>query len=125
MMDQLDERVVEKLRAKVAAATGALLPEPLDVLFFDCTTLYFESVTADEGEDALWQFGYSKDGKAHRVQVVLALMVTREGLPVGYEVFLGAMYEGKTFLPMMEKMRRHGGLEAVCVADAGLQRQSG
>ena len=121
MMDQLDERVVEKLRAKVAAATGALLPEPLDVLFFDCTTLYFESVAEDEGEDLLRQFGYSKDGKAHRVQVVLALMVTREGLPVGYEVFPGAMYEGKTFLPMMEKMRqRHAGLEAVCVADAGM-----
>jgi len=121
MMDQLDGRVVGKLRARVAAATGALLPEPLDVLFFDCTTLYFESVAEDAGEDGLRRFGYSKDGKPHRVQVVLALMVTRGGLPVGYEVFPGAQYEGKTFLPMMAEMReRHPGLEAVCVADAGM-----
>lgn len=121
MMDRLDGRIIDKLRSRVAAATGALLPEPLDVLFFDCTTLYFESVASDEGGDALRQFGYSKDGKSQRVQVVLALMVTREGLPVGYEVFPGAQYEGKTFLPMMEAMRRrHGGLDAVCVADAGM-----
>ncbi len=121
MMDQLDERVIGKLRAKVAAAAGALLPAPLDVLFFDCATLYFESTTADEGGDALRQFGFSKDGKPQRTQVVLALMVTREGLPVGYEVFPGAAYEGRTFLPMMEEMRRRrAGLEAVCVADAGM-----
>ena len=121
MMDQLDERVIGKLRAKVAAAAGALLPAPLDVLFFDCATLYFESTAADEGGDALRQFGFSKDGKPQRTQVVLALMVTREGLPAGYEVFPGAAYEGGTFLPMMEEMRRrHAGLEAVCVADAGM-----
>ena len=121
MMDQLDGDVIDKLREKVAAAAGALLPAPLDVLFFDCTTLYFESVAEDEGGDALRRFGYSKDGKPHRTQVVLALMVTREGLPMGYEVFPGAAYEGKTFLPMMaEARRRHAGLEAVCVADAGM-----
>ncbi len=121
MMDRLDDRVIGKLRDTVAAATGALLPEPLDVLFFDCTTLYFESVAEDGGEDPLRQFGYSKDGKPQRTRVVLALMVTREGLPVGYEVFPGALYEGKTFLPVMEEMRnRHAGLEAVCVADAGM-----
>lgn len=40
---------------------------------------------------------------------------------MGHEAFPGAAYEGKTFLPMMEAMRRrHGGLDAVCVADAGM-----
>ena len=55
------------------------------------------------------------------MQVVLALAVTREGLPVGYEVFPGATYEGRTFLPVVESLRRrHTGAEAICVADAGM-----
>jgi len=123
MMDQLDRRFVDRLRARVAEETGALLGGPLDVLFLDCTTLYFESVAEDDdtGDDALRQFGYSKDGKPHRVQVALALMVARNGLPVGYEVFPGATYEGHTFLPVMDRMREgRPGLEAVCVAGAGM-----
>ena len=49
---------------------------------YDCTTLYFESFTEDE----LRRFGYSKDHKFNQGQVLLALMVTKEGLPVGYRV---------------------------------------
>jgi len=121
MMDRLDDGLIDRLKLRVASATEALLGEPLDVLFFDCTTLYFESVAEDEDADALRAFGYSKDGKAQRVQVVLALAVTREGLPVGYEVFPGATYEGHTFLPTIEALRRrHTAAEAVCVADAAM-----
>lgn len=121
MMDRLDDKFVGRLKDRVASNTEALLGEPLDVLFFDCTTLYFESVAEDGGKDALRAFGYSKDGKPGRVQVVLALMVARSGLPVGYEVFPGAAYEGHTFLPTIEAMRRrHAGTEAVVVADAAM-----
>lgn len=121
MMDRLDDKLIDRLKLRVASATEALLCEPLEVLFFDCTTLYFESVAEDEHADALRAFGYSKDGKAQRVQVVLALAVTREGLPVGYEVFPGATYEGHTFLPTIEALRRrHTTAEAVCVADAAM-----
>ncbi len=121
MMDRLDDGLIERLKSRVASATGALLGEPLEVLFFDCTTLYFESVVEDGDADALRAFGYSKDGKAQRVQVVLALAVTTEGLPVGYEVFPGATYEGHTLLPTIEALRRrHGAAEAVCVADAAM-----
>lgn len=49
MMDHLDGKFVDRLRARVAAAAEGLLPEPLDVLFFDCATLYFESAAEDEG----------------------------------------------------------------------------
>ena len=121
MIDRLDDGLIGRLKSRVASATEALLGEPLDVLFFDCTTLYFESVAEDEDADALRAFGYSKDGKAQRVQVVLALAVAREGLPVGYEVVPGATYEGHTFLPTIEALRcRHSAAEAVCVADAAM-----
>ncbi|GHV03806.1 hypothetical protein FACS189416_0840 [Bacteroidia bacterium] len=54
-------------------------------------------------------------------QVLLALMVTREGLPVGYEVFPGNMYEGETFAHAIHKIRnRYHVKRAVVVADSGL-----
>ena len=117
MMDQLDARVIEHLRARVGEASRSLLPEPVAILFFDCTTLYFETAAEDE----LRQHGFSKDGKHKDSQVLLALMVTREGLPIGYEVFLGATYEGHSLVPVLQDMqRRHQVERTVCVADRGM-----
>ena len=117
MMDHLAGRVIERLKTRVGSATQALLPEPLNVLFFDCTTLYFESFTEDE----LKQNGFSKDAKHHQVQVLLALMVTREGLPVSYAVFPGATYEGHSFIPVLKDVQqRHPLGQAVWVADRGM-----
>lgn len=122
MMDRLDEAVIGRLKRQVAAQAADLVAQPLEVLFFDCTTLYFESVE----EDGLRGFGYSKDGKPGEVQVLLALMVTRDGLPVSYEVFPGWTYEGHTLAPMLRWMKKvreeagHGPAQPVVVADAGL-----
>jgi transposase len=86
-------------------------------MFYDCTTLYFESFTEDE----LRRFGYSKDHKFNQGQVLLALMVTNEGLPVGYDVFPGNMYEGDTFKVAIEKIKiRYHVKRVVIVADSGL-----
>jgi transposase len=94
-----------------------LLDDKITLFFYDCTTLYFESFTEDE----LRRFGYSKDHKFNQGQVLLALLVTEEGLPVGYEVFPGNMYEGDTFKNALEKIKeKYGVKEAVIVADSGL-----
>ena len=96
---ELSARKIEKARGLIAQASKNLVPEPISLLFFDCTTLYFESVKADERTDeepGLRHFGYSKDGKSNRVQVVLALVVNEDGLPVTYELFPGNLSEGKT-----------------------------
>ena len=117
MMDQLDGGLIKQLRTRVGDATRALLPEPLTVLFFDCTTLYFESFTEDE----LKQNGFSKDGKPGQPQVLLALMVTVDGLPVSYEVFPGATYEGHSLVPALADLRQRRQLDrAVYVADRGM-----
>ena len=117
MMDQLDEGRVERLRGLAATAAQSLLGGPLDLLFFDCTTLYFESFVEDE----LKQAGYSKDAKFKESQVLLALAVTQSGLPVSYEVFPGATFEGKSLVPVIERMRRcHELRRVVVVADRGL-----
>ena len=117
MMDQLNDERIDKLRQLVCQSTQALLGRPITVLFFDCTTLYFESFSEDE----LKQNGYSKDCKFNQPQVLLALMVTQEGLPVGYDVFPGATFEGHTLIPLLEKMKKTYSLErVVCVADRGM-----
>ena len=94
-----------------------LLNGKIRLFFYDCTTLYFESFTEDE----LRRFGYSKDHKFNQGQVLLALMVTEEGLPVGYELFPGNVHEGNTFLPAIEKLKeKYSITEAIIVADSGL-----
>ena len=114
MMDRLDENAIESMKDLAAGATRRLLPEPASVVFFDCTTLHFESVDAD----GLREFGFSKNGRHARTQV---LMVTSDGLPIGYEVFPGSEYEGKSLIPSLENMRKREGVEtAIHVADRGM-----
>ena len=86
-------------------------------MFFDCTTLHFESVDAD----GLREFGFSKNGRHARTQVLLALMAASDGLPIGCEVFPGSECEGKSLIPSLEKMREREGVEtAIHVADRGM-----
>jgi len=64
------------------------------LLFYDVTTLYFETFSEDE----LRKNGFSKDNKSQQPQIVVALMVTPEGFPVSYEVFKGNTFEGHTLI---------------------------
>ena len=65
----------------------------------------FESFTEDIGDDAIRKNGYSKDLKFNQPQVVLALMVTKEGLPIGYELFSGDTFDGHTLIPSLKILR--------------------
>ena len=78
-----------------------MLGAKCEVLFFDATTLYFEVNNADE----LRNNGWSKDGKSEHVQVVLALVQTVEGLPIGYELFPGNTADVSTLLPVVRKLQ--------------------
>jgi transposase len=103
MMDQLEGEIgqVQKL---VRAASLRLLKDKIDILLFDVTTLYFESVDVDD----LRNFGYSKDQKYHCTQVVLALATTGEGLPIGYELFEGNFAEVKTLQRCLSSWKEQG-----------------
>jgi len=108
---------IQKIQDIAYQHSKRLLNGKISLFFYDCTTLYFESFT----EDDLRRFGYSKDHKFNQGQVLLALLVTEEGLPVGYEVFSGNMYEGNTLALAIEKLKdKYGITEAVIVADSGL-----
>ena len=117
MMDTLTEKRINRLQDYCRHHSKGLLTEEIKVMFYDCSTLYFESFTEDERR----RFGYSKDHKFNQGQVLLALMVTREGLPVGYEVFPGNMYEGDTFKKAIDRIKdRYRVKRVVVVADSGL-----
>jgi len=117
MLDTLTEKRINLLQDICWQHTKGLFTDEIKVMFYDCTTLYFESFTEDE----LRRFGYSKDHKFNQGQVLLALMVTNEGLPVGYDVFPGNMYEGDTFKTAIDRIKvRYRVKRVVIVADSGL-----
>lgn len=91
----------------------------LELVFYDTTTLRFESVRTDKGE--LRQFGYSKEMRTDCTQVILGLMLDREGLPVGYKLFPGNTYEGKTLPVILEQLKKSYQIKRlIFVADRGM-----
>jgi transposase len=96
-----------------------LLSLNVDVVLYDLTTLRFESTRTDLGE--LRQFGYSKERRSDLTQVVLGLLVTPEGVPVGFEVYPGNTFEGKTIESIIDKLRgKYRVRRFIFVGDRGL-----
>lgn len=98
--------------------TRKLFGGNLGILFYDVTTLYFETTDKDE----LRESGFSKDGKNANPQVVLGLLVSRDGYPLSYSLFNGSQYEGYTMIPIVDDFvqRFNLGKDFVVIADAGL-----
>jgi transposase len=110
MMDALVPRIAE-IKQRTFDKTRALFPEGIDLLLFDVTTLYFESVTTDE----LRRFGYSKDHRFNTTQVVLALATNAQGLPVGYELFEGNKAEVTTLAAAIDAWQTLFKIASVCI----------
>lgn len=117
MMDLIDDEAIERLNDITYQHTLGLFKEKIDVIFFDCTTLYFETFIEDE----LRRNGFSKDLKFNQPQVLFALMVTKQGLPIGYKIFEGDKYEGHTVIPVLNEIKKKHDLgKVIFVADAGM-----
>ena len=94
-----------------------LLSSEVDVVLYDLTTLRFESTEAV----GLRQFGYSKERRSDCTQLVLGLLLRPDGIPVGFEVYPGNTFEGKTIASIVEKMRSKFSVRRfIFVADRGL-----
>lgn len=124
MMDAISDDRIIKLNKLVLNHTKDLLNNTIDIVYFDATTLYFESFNEDSGDDAIKKNGYSKDGKFNQPQVVLALLVTKQGLPVGYKAFSGDTFDGHTLIPAIQEIKDElQGInldKIVYVADSGM-----
>jgi hypothetical protein len=96
-----------------------LLNAQVDVVLYDLTTLRFESTREDIGK--LRRFGYSKEMRTDCTQVVLGLLVDTEGIPLGFEVYPGNTFEGKTLEDIVKKIRNKFNVRRfIFVADRGL-----
>ena len=116
MMDKVHVNE-NRIRTKVRASTLNLFKQKVDVAFFDVTTLYFESFSPDD----LRHSGFSKDNKFKETQVMLALITTTDGLPLGYELFPGNTYEGNTLITVIEQVQKDYDLsDTFIVADRGM-----
>ena len=104
----------EKIAVSFAKHT---LCDDLSLVLYDVTTLYFETFDADE----LRVPGFSKDNKSQQPQIVVGLLVTRDGFPLGYEVFKGNTFEGHTMLPVLDAFAKaHHIASPTVVADAAM-----
>jgi hypothetical protein len=106
------------LESHLKSRLGTLFDEPFDVLLYDLTSTYFEGLA--EGNPVARR-GYSRDHRPDCVQIVIGLVVTRSGLPLGYEVFHGNRAEPTTLDEMMAKMEAlYGKASRIWVFDRGV-----
>jgi transposase len=116
-LDELQSEYKEKVEKIAFEHTKKILKGKIAVVFYDMTTLYFET----EDEDDLRKIGFSKDGKFQNPQIMLGLLVGENGYPIGYDIFKGNTFEGHTLLPFLEQIQKKYGFEKpIVVADAGL-----
>ncbi len=116
MMDRLVP-LEESIKHRIFQSSMSLLEFEVDVLFFDVTTLYFESFDPDE----LRAFGFSKDCKFKETQIVLALVTNNRGVPLTYEIFPGNKSEGSTLIEIVKKIKANYSVKnVVMVADRAM-----
>ena len=91
-----------------------------DVLLYDLTSTYFESPPPDDETDKR-RHGYSRDKRSDCVQVVIALIVTPDGFPLGYEVLPGNTADCTTLRDMLRKIEaQYGKANRIWVMDRGI-----
>jgi len=95
-----------------------LFDAKIDLVLYDVTSTYFEGLMEANPQA---RRGHSRDQRPDCLQVTIALLVTREGLPIGYEVFAGNRNDMTTLEEIVEGMeRKHGSIGRVWVVDRGI-----
>ncbi len=117
------DRLLEHKEALFDHLTGRwrdLFNARFDVLLYDLTSTYFEA-EPPFGEDDKRRFGYSRDHRPDCVQVVIALVLTPEGLPLAYEVLSGNTSDKTTLRDFLGKIeRQYGKARRIWLMDRGI-----
>ena len=116
-MDKLYNKQKETVQQISFDHTQFVLGTEISVVFYDVTTIYFES----DNEDELRKTGFSKEGKHQNPQIILGLLVSKNGYPLAYDIFEGNKFEGHTMLPVIDAFKVKYNLnQLVIIADSGL-----
>jgi transposase len=120
-MDKLHRTQKEKVEQISYSHSLKVLGNEIAIVFYDVTTVYFEV----DLEDDLRKTGFSKEGKHQHPQIVLGLLVSKNGYPLAYEIFKGNQFEGQTMLPIIDAFKlKYNIAQMIVVADSGLLSQS-
>ena len=110
----------EELEKKIANRLLTLFDREVDLVFYDITSSYFEgdhSITADD----IRRYGYSRDHRPERRQVVIGVVMTRDGIPLCHHVFHGATPDKSTVREVVRDLKERFGLKRVVfVGDRGM-----
>lgn len=108
----------EELQSHIKERLGGLFALDYDLLLYDVTSTYFEG---EAKGNKMAKRGYSRDGRPDCKQVCIGLVVTRDGYPLGYELFDGNRVDVTTVEEVVEKMEeRYGKAQRVWVMDRGM-----
>ena len=119
-MDELNTELKPAIEQITFDYTRELLKNKIGVLFYDMTTLYFEASQEDDYRIT----GFSKDGKHQQPQIMIGLLVSSHGYPIGYQIFEGNTSETKTLIPVLETFQKKFDIDKpTIVADAALLSQ--
>ncbi len=116
-MDKLYKGIKNEVQQISYQHTREILEHEISVVFYDVTTVYFEV----DQEDDLRKPGFSKEGKHQNPQIILGLLVSKNGYPLAYEIFEGNKFEGHTMLPIIDGFKEKYNInQLTIVADSGL-----
>jgi transposase len=116
----LDQLLVHKDRIQqhLKERLGELFAVSYDILLYDVTSTYFEGQGAKNPQA---RRGYSRDSRPDCKQVCIGMVVTKEGVPLGYEVFEGNRHDSKTVQSIIDKMESlYGKSDRVWIMDRGM-----
>jgi transposase len=108
----------EAIERHLKQRLGDLFDLDYELLLYDITSTYFEGQC---GDNPLAKRGYSRDSRPDCMQVLIALVVTRDGIPLGYEVFAGNRNDATTVKEIVEAMAaKYGHASRIWVMDRGM-----
>jgi transposase len=111
----------EKLEKHLKEKLGQLFDLQYDLMLYDVTSTYFEG---EAKGNAMARRGHSRDQRPDCKQICIALVVSREGMPLGYELFAGNRVDVTTVEEVVESMeRKYGKADRVWVMDRGMTSQ--
>ena len=132
------EEIKDELEDYLLKKSINLFNRDITVAFFDVTTLYFESKKEDEDieikdnknnkeaieiKKGLRKFGLSKDFKINETQIVLSLLIDKNGIPITFEVYEGNRAETTTLIDALDRLKKRFNIEKITVvADRGISR---
>ena len=121
------DRLLEHKRAVFDHLTDRwrdLFNVSFDVLLYDLTSTYFEC-DPPQADDAKRRFGHSRDKRSDCVQVVIALVVTPEGLPLAYEVLAGNTTDNTTLRDFLARIEgQYGRARRIWTMDRGIPTEA-